>query len=39
VLESGIIYDGRDGRKDELYQLNHNVKFKIGNTVFQYIEK
>jgi hypothetical protein len=39
VLESGILYDGRDGRKDEVYQLKHNVKFKIGNTDFQYIEK
>ena len=39
VLESGIFYDGRDGRKDEIYQLKHNVKFKIGNTDFQYIEK
>jgi hypothetical protein len=39
VLESGIIYDGRDGRKEELYQLKHNVRFRIGGTAFQYIEK
>jgi hypothetical protein len=39
VLESGIIYDGRDGRKEELYQLKHNVRFRIGGTEFQYIEK
>ena len=39
VVEGGMIYDGRDGRRDEFYQLRHNVKFKIGNTDFQYIEK
>jgi MFS family permease len=39
VIESGIIYDGRDGRKDELHILRPNVRFKIGNTDFQYIEK
>ena len=39
MLENGIFYDGREGRKDELHQLKHTVKFKIGNTDFQYIEK
>jgi len=39
ILENGMIYDGRDGRKDELYQLKNNVKFRIGNTEFQYVEK
>jgi hypothetical protein len=39
VMEDGIFYDGRDARKDELHSLKHNVKFKIGNTNFQYIEK
>jgi len=39
VLENGMIYDGREGRKDELYHLKNNVKFVIGNTEFQYVEK
>ena len=39
IMENGIFYDGREGRKEELHQLKHNVKFKIGNTDFQYIEK
>ena len=39
VLESGMIYDGRDARVKDLYQLRNGVKFKIGNTEFQYLEK
>jgi len=39
VLDGCIIYDGRDAHKDSLYQLKNGVKFKIGNTEFQYIEK
>ena len=39
VLENGIFYDGKEGRKEELHPLKHNLKFKIGNTDFQYIEK
>jgi hypothetical protein len=39
IIESGMIYDGRDGRRDEVYLLKNNVKFKIGDTEFQYIEK
>jgi len=39
VLESGMIYDGRDANKEAVYQLKNGVKFKIGNTVFQYVEK
>jgi hypothetical protein len=39
VVENGMFYDGRDARKEELYQLRNGVKFQIGNTEFQYIEK
>ena len=39
VLADGMTYDGRDANKDALYQLKNGVKFNIGNTMFQYIEK
>ena len=39
VLENGMSYDKRDAQKDELHQLRNGVKFKIGNTEFEYIEK
>jgi hypothetical protein len=39
VLENNIIYDGRDARKEEQLPLRNGVKFIIGNTVFQYVEK
>jgi hypothetical protein len=39
VFEGGMIYDGRDTHKDDQLPLKNGVKFTIGNTVFQYIEK
>jgi hypothetical protein len=39
ALENGMIYDRRDARKDDYLPLKNGVKFKIGNTEFQYIEK
>jgi len=39
ALENGMIFDGRDARKDDQMPLKHGVKFVIGNTRFQYIEK
>jgi len=39
VLENGMIYDKRDARKDDQLPLKDGVRFKIGNTDFQYIEK
>jgi len=39
VLENGMTYDRRDARKDDILPLKHGVKFQIGNTEFQYIEK
>ena len=39
ILEGGMFYDGREGKSEEVYLLKNNVKFKIGNTEFQYIEK
>jgi hypothetical protein len=39
VIENGMIYDGRDARKDDQLPLKPGVKFLIGNTEFQYIEK
>jgi hypothetical protein len=39
ALENGMIYDGRDARKDEQFLLKNGVKFIIGNTEYQYVEK
>ena len=39
VLENGMTFDGRNASRDNLFQLKNGVKFKIGNTEFQYIEK
>jgi hypothetical protein len=39
VMENGMIYDRRDARKDDQLPLKNGVKFRIGNTEFQYIEK
>jgi len=39
IIENGVIYDRRDARKDDLLPLKNGVKFKIGNTEFQYVEK
>lgn len=39
VLENGMIYEGRDARKDDQLPLKNGVKFTIGNTEFQYVEK
>jgi len=39
AIENGMIFDGRDARKDDQMPLKHGVKFVIGNTKFQYIEK
>ena len=39
IVENGVTYDGRDARKDDQLPLKNGVKFTIGNTVFQYVEK
>jgi hypothetical protein len=39
ALENGVVFDGREAHKDDLLPLKHGVKFTIGNTKFQYIEK
>jgi cbb3-type cytochrome oxidase subunit 3 len=39
VLENGMTYDKRDTRKDDQLPLKNGVKFKIGNTEFQYVER
>jgi hypothetical protein len=39
VMENGMTYDKRDTRKDDQLPLKNGVKFKIGNTDFQYVEK
>ena len=39
ALENGVMFDGREAHKDDLLPLKHGVKFTIGNTRFQYIEK
>ena len=39
VIENGMTYENRDARKDDQLPLKHGVKFIIGNTDFQYIEK
>jgi len=39
ALENGMFYEGRDARKDDQLPLKNGVKFMIGNTEFQYIEK
>jgi hypothetical protein len=39
ALENGVVCDGREAHKDDLIPLKHGMKFTIGNTKFQYIEK
>jgi len=39
VLETDMTYDGRTAHRDTLNYLTNGVKFKIGNTEFQYVEK
>jgi hypothetical protein len=39
ALENGMVCDGREAHKDDLIPLKHGMKFTIGNTKFQYIEK
>jgi len=39
ILENGVVFDKRDARKDDVVPLRHGVKFNIGNTEFEYIEK
>jgi hypothetical protein len=39
VIENGMTYDKRDARKDDQLPLKNGVKFKIGNTDFQYVER
>lgn len=39
VLESDMIYDGREAKPNNEYMLKDGVKFEIGNTEFKYIEK
>jgi hypothetical protein len=39
ILENGVTYDRRDARKDDLLPLKNGVKFNIGSTEFQYVEK
>lgn len=39
ILEDGMTYDDRETKKNNEYILKDGVKFKIGNTTFQYIEK
>ena len=39
AIENGMTYEGREAHKDDIMPLKHGVKFVIGNTKFQYIEK
>jgi len=39
VLEPDMMFDGREAHVREVYLLRNGLKFKIGNTEFQYIEK
>ena len=39
AIENGMIFDGREAKKDDQLPLKNGVKFKIGNTEFQYMEK
>ncbi|MDR2010209.1 MAG: FHA domain-containing protein [Bacteroidales bacterium] len=39
VLENGMFFDNRETKKDNEYLLKDGVKFQIGSTEFQYVEK
>ena len=39
VLETDMTYDGRTAHRDDVNYLTNGIKFKIGNTDFQYAEK